>query len=315
MAIVHELSWSTSRARTFESCRRKYYHDYYLSWLGWGNNADPDRRRAYLLKKMTRMPMFAGDIVHRAIAEYFARRDQGLSWSKEEATEWSVKELRRGYKESRDGGWKARPAKSVRFAEHHYDESRIAESTGAAGDYGKRYVERIETCIAMFFESPALATSRDAEPGDWLACEDMTTFELFDTKVFAVPDFAFKERHLGAEETVRIVDWKTGAPRDADRFQLQVYAFYAQERWDVDPEHTTAADVYLLDGEIVEVHITAEELEATLARIEKSIGEMRAVHFNADRGKGAAEDFPRVPEEEARRTCSTCNYREMCDRS
>ena len=66
------------------------------------------------------MPMFAGDIVHRAIVEFFARRDQGLGMDREEATAWGVAELRRGYKESRDGGWKARPAKSVRLAEHHY---------------------------------------------------------------------------------------------------------------------------------------------------------------------------------------------------
>ncbi|MEC7232177.1 MAG: hypothetical protein VXW31_04490, partial [Planctomycetota bacterium] len=190
MAIVHELSWSTSRARTFATCRRRYYHDYYLSWLGWGRNADPERRQAYLLKKMTRMPMFAGDIVHRAIVEYFARRDQGLGWTAEEATAWGVAELRRGYKESRDGGWKARPAKSVRLAEHHYEEERIDEASGAAGEYGKRYVERIGACLEAFFALPAVAAARDAEPGDWLACEEMSTFELFDTKIFAIPDFA-----------------------------------------------------------------------------------------------------------------------------
>lgn len=314
MAIVHELSWSTSRARTFDSCRRKYYHDYYLSWLGWGRNADPERRRAYLLKKMTRMPMFAGDIVHRAIAEWFARRDQGLAWSAEEAVAWAVGELRRGYKESRDGGWKARPAKSVRLAEHHYAEPRIDESDGSAGDYGRRYVERIQACIASFFEDPALGAVRDSEPADWLACEEMSTFELFDTKVFAVPDFAYLDR-AGDDERVRIVDWKTGKPRDADRFQLEVYAFYARGRWNVDPENTTAVDVYLLDRSTSEVRVNGDVLEAALGRIEASLAEMKAVHFDADRSVGDPEAFPMVDESEAPRTCSSCNYRELCGRA
>lgn len=316
MAIVHELSWSTSRARTFATCRRRYYHDYYLSWLGWGRGAEPERRRAYLLKKMTRMPMLAGDIVHRAIAEYYARRDQGLGWTAEEAVAWSVQELRRGYKESRDGGWKARPAKSVRLAEHHYGEDRIDESTGAAGEYGKRYVDRITACLRTFFDDPELAAARDSEPGDWLACEDMSTFELFDTKIFAVPDFAYWEadRSAGEKGSCRIVDWKTGRPRDADRFQLEVYAFYAREKWGIDPHNTTAADVYLLDGEVAEVHVDDETLDRTLDRMEQSIGEMRAVHFDADRGTGDPDDFPMIDEHDGARECASCNYRELCGR-
>ncbi|MEL6428393.1 MAG: PD-(D/E)XK nuclease family protein [Planctomycetota bacterium] len=315
MAIVHELSWSTSRARTFAACKRRYYFDYYLSWLGWGRNADPERRRAYLLKKMTRMPMLTGDIVHRAIAEFFARRDQGLGWTSEEARAWAVTELRRGYKTSRDGAWKARPAKSVRLAEHHYEEADIDESTGAAGDYGKRFVDRIGRCLDEFFTGQELAEARASEPRDWLACEDMSTFELFDTKVFAVPDFAYLAPSESAERTVRILDWKTGRPSPADAFQLEVYAFYARERWEVDPARTRAADVYLLDGAIAEVTVDGDVLEAALARIESSIGEMRAVHFDADRSKGDSEAFPMVPEAESGRECPRCNYRELCGRT
>ena len=317
MALVHELSWSASRSRMFATCPRRYYYTYYLSWLGWGRNADPERRQAYLLKKMTRMPMLAGDIVHRAIAEYFARRDQGLPWGPEEATTWAVEQLRAGYRESRDGAWKASPAKSVRLAEHHYEEERIAEETGAAGDYGKRYVERIRTCLATFFEDPRLQSARESQPGDWLACEDMSTFELVETKVFAVPDFAYwdSERGSGERGTVRILDWKTGRPAEGDRFQLEIYAFYAREYWGVDPRTTTAADVYLLDGNVSEVQISDEALDDALARIEASIGEMRAVHFDADRSKGDPGDFPMVEEARAVSECSSCNFRELCDRA
>ena len=71
MALVHELSWSASRARMFQKCRRRYYLQYYLAWKGWDRQASDERQRAYLLKKMTRMPMLAGDALHRALEEWF----------------------------------------------------------------------------------------------------------------------------------------------------------------------------------------------------------------------------------------------------
>ena len=242
--------------------------------------------------------------------------DQGLPWSQEEATKWAVEQLLSGYRESRDGAWKASPAKSVRLAEHHYEEDRIDEGSGAAGDYGKRFVERITGCLGAFFEDPKLESARESQPGDWLACEDMSTFELFGTKVFAVPDFAYwdSERGSGERGTVRILDWKTGRPAEGDRFQLEIYAFYARDHWGVDPRSTTAADVYLLSGEVAEVQVTDEALESALGRIETSIGEMRAVHFDADASKGDPGDFPMVSEDRAGFECSGCNFRELCDR-
>ncbi|MEZ6017055.1 MAG: PD-(D/E)XK nuclease family protein [Planctomycetota bacterium] len=312
MAIVHELSWSTSRARTFAACPRRYYFDYYLSWLGWERNAAPERRKAYLLKKMSRFPMLAGDLVHQGIAEYFRRRDQGLAYTLEEAKRDAVTALRAKYKESRDGAWKARPSKLCRLAEHHYEEPRIDEATGAAGEYGKRYVARMEACLTAFFEAPELADVRASEPASWLACEEMSTFELFGTKVFAVPDFAYR----APDGRVHILDWKTGSPRPEDRFQLEVYAFYARETWGAAPEEIVAEDVYLESGERHAVEFTDATLAAAEARIERSLSEMKAAHFDADRGVGDPSRFPALAlDSPEARECRSCNYRELCDRA
>ena len=138
--------------------------------------------------------------------------------------------------------------------------------------------------------------------------------DRFGTKIFAIPDFAFLDRSGEGEPLVRIVDWKTGRPSDADRFQLEVYAFYARERWGVDPSRTKPVDVYLESGETAEVAVDEACLETTLARIETSLSEMKAVHFDADRSTGDPEDFPMVPEGDARE-CASCNYREICGRA
>ncbi|MGB0333289.1 MAG: hypothetical protein ACPGPE_15875, partial [Planctomycetota bacterium] len=92
-------------------------------------------------------------------------------------------------------------------------------------------------------------------------------------------------------------------------------AFYARDHWGVDPRSTTAADVYLLSGEVAEVQVTGDALDSALGRIESSIREMRAVHFDADGSKGAPGDFPMVSEDRASFECSGCNFRELCDRA
>ncbi|MFT7677760.1 MAG: hypothetical protein ACI8QC_001745 [Planctomycetota bacterium] len=311
MAIVHELSWSSSRDGNFQECRRRYYVDYYLSWLGWGKGAPKARQNAYLLKKMTRMPMLAGDLVHQAIQRYIEAKREGQLIDLATSQAWAVGELRAAYKTSRDGGWRMRPSKLTHFAEHHYEEACIDEKTAAAGEYGGRYKQRIEQCLANFYESPKLAAVRNAQPASFLACEDLSTFPLFETKVYAVPDFAFR----ADDGSVQVYDWKTGRENERDRFQLAVYTEYAVAQWGARPEDVHCMDVYLGDGKIVEQTFDAQQRADLRERIETSISGMRAVHFDADRGVGDPEAFPKVDADSAgARACGTCNYRELCDR-
>ncbi len=311
MAIVHELSWSVSRAGTFQACRRRYYIDYYLSWRGWERTAPEERKRAYLLKKMTRLPMLAGDCLHTALEGWFQAKLRGEEKSADQVTAEAVTRMREGYKTSRDGAWRARPSKLTHLAEHHYEEPRIDESTGAAGEYGTRYRERIEQGVAAFFELPELERVREADPADYLALEEMGTIELFGTKAFAIPDFAFRTVD-GDRRTIHIYDWKTGKPREQDRFQLAVYVFYAGEKWGAKPEECVCVDAYLPTREIATMSFDAEAMEPVMDRVETTLAEMRAVHFDADEGTGDPEAFPMV--EEGSRECSTCNYRELCGR-
>jgi len=313
VAIVHELSWSVSRSGTFAECRRRYYYDYYLSWRGWGRDADPARQRAYLLKKMTRMPMWAGDCLHQALAHYFDERRFGAEPTEEELRTWALDKLREGYKQSRDGVWKRRPAKLTHLAEHHYDEDSVDEPSGNAREYGTRYVERIEAGVREFCRSPELAAVRESDPKSWLACEELGTIELFGVKVYAVPDFALRPADGAAE--VAIYDWKTGSPREQDRFQLALYAVYARDQWQADPERVRCVDAYLPRGEYAEARFDGGELEAVLERVETSIRAMQELHFDADASAGDPDAFPPIPADAAAaRACRTCNYRELCGR-
>ena len=323
MAFEHALSWSVSRSGTFGACRRRYFLDYYRSWNGWLQDAPEERQLAWRLKKMTRMPMLTGDVLHQGIAEFFDRRSEGRAMSEDELVAFAVGKLREGYKQSRDGAglWRARPSQSVHLAEHHYQESCVDETTSAAGDYGKTYVARIEAGVHNFMSSPELSVLHQLGRDELLCVEgrapgdrqnrDLPTIDLFGTPVFAIPDFACKTKE-GEGQRYWIYDWKSGKPREQDEFQLGVYALYALETWGAQPEEVTCVDVYLTEGEQRSVTFTQADIDGTLARIEASLGEMRALHFDAGREAGDAADFPQV--EEGSRECGQCNYREVCER-
>lgn len=310
MALVHELSWSVSRSGLLAECPRSYYYNYYLAWRGWDRGAPIERKKAYRLKKLHTMATWAGDSLHVAIADWYAEWARtGAAPPREWVRERALARLRNGYRDSRDRAdeWDRRPAKVTRLAEHYYDEPAVDESTGEAGRYGKRFVERIEKGVECFFESPDLARCRETAPEHWLACEELGTIELFGTKIYAIPDFALKDG-----DEVWIYDWKTGRPRERDRFQLALYCLYAEQTWGVEPTAVSTVDAYLTTGELVEQRFDRAELDETSARVEDSIARMRELHFDADSGVGDAADFPML--EQGDPACGRCNFRELCGR-
>ena len=70
----NELSWSRSRAATFDACPRRYWFDYYGHWGGWLETAGRTRE-IYVLKKLSTRWMWIGSAVHSAI-ENVLRRDR-----------------------------------------------------------------------------------------------------------------------------------------------------------------------------------------------------------------------------------------------
>ena len=61
------FSWSISRDRLFNDCRRAYYYNYYGAWGGWETGASEFCRKAYLLKNIQGIDAWVGDSVHKVI--------------------------------------------------------------------------------------------------------------------------------------------------------------------------------------------------------------------------------------------------------
>jgi len=313
----HELSWSPSRARTFNGCRRSYYYTYYLMWNGWSWKAPDLRKTVYKLKKATRMPFVAGDVVHRALHRFFKGR---VKWnrelSEEDTAQWAKRQFRQAYRESREGAWRQSLSRYTLLAEHLYNEPEIQEDTGAAASYGGRFVERIDRSISQFFQRSELAPARQVNPSSYLAIDEQdfeqNCFYWNELKIHAGPDLAYRD----VDGSVVIYDWKTGSPAEADALQLRIYALYARERWEVPVEDIRLFAGYLNEGSLSSVSVDDTILEQTIGTMEASIAEMKELHFDAGEEDGDIEAFPMVPaDSDAARACKTCNFRQLCDRS
>ena len=72
-----ELSWSASRAKEFERCKREYWYSRYASWGWWTERPRAQKFEIMVHKNLTSLPAFTGDVIHRAIERWFQLRRAG----------------------------------------------------------------------------------------------------------------------------------------------------------------------------------------------------------------------------------------------
>lgn len=282
-----EFSWSVSRHDTFMSCRRRYFYSYYLA------DQDPEIHR---LKKLSALPLWAGNVVHEAIETLLKTRDTMPSEAEQE-------ELIRAAVHGRMlTEWRESEAASVRFrlAEHEYEVPVEAEDK-------KILVGTVRRSLRNFFRSELLRDVYAAGRERWLTIEDLVSFQVGAVTVFLRMDLAYRDR----DGHVVIVDWKTG--RGEGRFsevQLAGYALYASEQgWVTGPEELRTELAYLAIPRYVRRSVDRRKLDHARAFIEKSAGNMKTLLLDPLANLGRLEDFPMVDQP---RICRRCNFRRLC---
>lgn len=298
-ALANAFSWSRSRAVLFEECRRKYYYHYYGAWGGWEPEAPPEVRRLYILKQLTTRQGWAGRVVHEAIEMTLRALHAGRTLPERWLLEETVGRMRREWRASRDGRYRAEPRAGVALFEHEYGVPVPAATWRALRDHVLR-------CLRTFYRLPLLAEIRVVPRERWILIEDMRAFLFEGTPVYAAPDFGY----WTAADRLALVDWKTGSPDSGDAaVQLGCYALYAREILDVDPALVDLLEVNLRDGTVT-VHPWDEaRLVETRERLRLSIRAMRAWLRDPEANLAVLEDFERT---EDLRLCRWCNFRAVC---
>lgn len=296
-----ELSWSASRAREFERCRKEYWFARYASWGWWKESPPAARWQAATLARLTSLPAYAGDCVHRAVARWFDRRRAGTTMTAAELNEEAVALFREGWRQSQGWGPQSRPKRdTTHLQEHHFGLPLPKERTDAIR-------ELLQRCTRNFAEAPALAPARAAHPDHWRALEELDSYKFLGTKIYAVPDFAYLDG-----ETLHIWDWKTGTPRPEDDFQLLSYGLYACERWSQEPESIVLHAAYLSTGEVKTTPVTIEALSQAQDRVSESLRAMMDAHYDPEADPLVPAHWTAAPEAAK---CGGCRFRGICEAS
>lgn len=295
-------AWSHSRMGLYRECAWKYYLNYFEAWEGWLMSAPQEKRRAYMLKNMTNMPMFVGSIVHDVIENVITTGKSTGEWKTLEATQKDViQALRKGWKQSIEKRWQGSPKKNVNLAEHFYQEE--IDPNRLQG-----FKHKAISSIKAFYTMPLFQVMKELPRDDWLTIEDFQKFQLSTEEQIAVKiDCGF--RYKGK---VYLLDWKTGQVSDSVIDQLCIYSMYAlKQGWAEKPEDIVIIPVYLAayasEGDRATPH-----LNVTMQHIKRQAGIVRneyPILTKAFDNKNNPSYFNKTDNE---RACKRCHFRDMC---
>jgi hypothetical protein len=304
--LVNRFSWSLSRRKTFERCKRAYWFSYYGHWGGWEAGANPRTRKIWRLKQLTTRAMWVGSVVHEEIARVLHQLWRGQPvLDPEEIVEQTIHKMRSHYRDSMENNFLHDPKRHTRFLEHEYRVETPRERWKESADRAKR-------ALRNFFASEIYAQLSALDEAEWLEVEDSNQppplLDVDGFPVYVRVDLAFRD-----EGRVTIVDWKTGKGAEPDgRDQLAGYALYAQEQWDVPAAMVRAREINVVLNRDKVHELDGGFLDEFRVRLARSVADMHAFLEDIPSNRAAPEDeFPYCV---AERECRFCFFVGVCPR-
>lgn len=300
--IEQTYAWSNSRVKILRECAWKYNLTYHIAWDGWLESAPQDKRRAYMLKNMTNMPMWVGSIVHDIIEEIITIGRATGDWSTlEQAQHNGVQALRKGWKQSKDKRWQGSPKKNINLSEHFYQEE-------IEKDRLDSFKQKVLASLKAFYDMPLFEVLQGLKKEDYLTLEDFQKFQLnTGENVTLKIDCGF--RYKGK---VYLLDWKTGMVSDSVIDQLVSYSMYSLKmKWADKPEDIVIIPVYLAAYADIGEQATPH-LDVTMQHIKRQAGIIRSespLLKEAFENKDNPGYFRHTDNE---RACKGCFFRDMC---
>ncbi len=326
MALVNEFGWSVSRESLFDSCLRRYYFHYYLSWGGWERQAPRIAGEAFRLKRLTSLPLWRGQLVHYIATKVLASlRAKGRIPAFEDVSRYTLERFETQLSFSRSKKYRTEPKKKggrlnidwLALFEHEYDRPLPPEKLQKTKD-------ECLTAMKGLLESDILTAIAETDPDGWAIenidlAEFAQVFDFEGAKVFAKTDFMYRS----TDGSFNIVDWKTfsgkGSRHKSDsgkdgkaRVQLGVYGYYAASILGEPLSRIRLLEVNLLDdGATVEYSISDENLEEFYKHIRGGIDKLSSVLIKNDIARneaGPPDLFPKIDSG----LCMYCNFYRIC---
>ena len=309
-------TWSFSRDQMLRSCERKYFFQYAAKAAL--NSPDPWLRGVALLKKLKNIPMWQGECVHEAIAEYLTRWQQGKELRFEEIALSLRQRMLRDWKFSENRQFREEPSSIGRFGaalfEHEYDEvppeTQVNELIDDASEILASFFKwsQAHPRFLVDFEN---AIRRWIEPPPWGA--GAPGYMVSNVQAITKVDLAL---HL-KDGRFTIYDWKTGSPPKNERggisyaTQVSVYMLWPHLTLNLPLESVSGSLVYLGGVEPKEIRFQLDEEVAMGTRqvVADSVEEAQRWEGYVKTGRLRLEqlDFAGSVNE-----CKKCNFKRVC---
>ncbi len=297
-----EFSWSVSRHRTFESCKRQYYLNYY------GSRRVRDAKSQIVsalwwLKQVTSIRAWIGTVIHNAAQAALTALRDGQEIDRDALASQAIDDYRAGIRAS-ERGTKYNDQWIVLF-EHVYPGDPFSIDRDEAE-------QRVFDLAHTLLESEAYEQIKAQPSAIREIDEPFQSFYLsglpgFDkVRIFAIPDVLLQEGN-----TVHIIDWKTGGVEGSEiRDQAGIYRLYAHHRYDV-PQESITVSIADLDGggENAEPPGGTPGLDEAQALVAASIGAMVERIENLEFHTASIYDFPRTDD---LTRCQQCGFKRAC---
>lgn len=302
MAVkAKELSWSLSKARTFEECPRRYYLHHYLAKWGYSPDAPEDARRALEMRNIKGLDMWVGEVVHSTIQWALEQiRDGTPPAGETQACEEARRRLSEGWLASQKRLWRTQPEEGYpNLFDHYYGIPWQKATTD-------RLKTKAFTSLKNFFNSPVFRRIADTSPDKWLPIEKYSAFRLDGILFYLKFDFAMKDG-----QGIRVYDWKTGNPSPSECRQLACYAMYTSGKWEVPLSDIHVSAVHLQpefssDDRLVD----EDDIIETKSFVRQSFDGMVKCLRNPARDIAVMADFPTTGNY---LRCARCNFRGLCE--
>jgi hypothetical protein len=306
----------------FDTCRRRYYYHYYLSWNGWNAGAPAVVREAFKLKRLVSLPLWRGQLVHYVATKVLqSMKAKGRIPDRRDVLGYAMERFERQLAFSASKRYLSEPKKRsgkliidwLALFEHEYgrpfEQERISRTRGEC-----------ERAIGRLLDSPILARALDTDTAGWII-EDLDhaafsqTFTFDGVTVFVKTDFIFRDR----DGRFNIVDWKTTRERSKNaeatgnaEVQLGVYGYYAATALGVPVDTIRLYEVNLLGaGTVTEYAVREEMIERFRTHIAAGIEKLSAVLVESDRERNEAKPADQFTKIDGG-LCMTCNFYRIC---